>query len=224
MDNSPSIFGARLSAAGLYTLIVYEFLLLLDDEYRLVYKSRWNAIKVLYLLCRFMPLVMWLVVTFMMVTGHSPINCTSWVFAQAFICVTLQFIPECLLLLRAWAFCGKTKSLARLFCFGLSCYLIAILWGYRSIIILHTKSNEESRAACAKALSNTRHTVGCALFAAVGLDVLIATAMIYHYSRDRYVQGNLNRICFFQAIFYIFAMAIAHACAIESFLGCARIL
>ena len=77
-----------------------------------------------------------------------------------------------LLLLRAWAFCGKTKSLARLFCFGLSCYLIAILWGYRSIIILHTKSNEESRAACAKALSNTRHTVGVGVTAFVSIHLV----------------------------------------------------
>lgn len=73
-----------------------------------------------------------------------------------------NFYPG-LLLLRAWAFCGKRKPLTWLFCFGLFSYLIVLLWGYRSIIMVYTESNEESQASCAKALSNTRRTVGVSL-------------------------------------------------------------
>jgi len=219
MDDSPSIVAAKQSAVGLYALIVYEFLLLLDDEYRLVYKSRWNTIKVLYLLCRFMPLVLWLVVVFMLVTGRSPINCTSWVYAQSWIMMTLQFVPECLLLYRAWAFCGQKKPLTWLFCMGFTSYVAVLFWGYSSIMKLNTGANKESRIACIISLSNARHAIGCALFAAVVLDVMVVTAMICHYSCNRLVQGSFSKLCFFQVIVYICLMAIAHSFSIYSFLG-----
>jgi len=218
MNDSPSIVATRQSAVGLYALIVYEFLLLFDDEYRLVYKSRWNAIKVLYLLCRFMPLVLWLAVVFTMVTGRSPINCTSWVYAQSCICMTL-FVPECLLLYRAWAFCGKKKPLTWLFCTGFTSYVAVLFWGYSSMMKLNTEANEESQRACIISLSNARHEVGCAVFAAVVLDVMVATVMTCHYSRNRHVQGSFSKLCFFQAIVYICLMAIVHSFAIYSFLG-----
>ncbi|KAF8350333.1 hypothetical protein F5887DRAFT_944877, partial [Amanita rubescens] len=169
-----------------------------------VYKSRWNTIKVLYLLCRFMPLVLWLVVVFMLVTGRSPINCTSWVYAQSWIMMTLQFVPECLLLYRAWAFCGQKKPLTWLFCMGFTSYVAVLFWGYSSIMKLNTGANKESRIACIISLSNARHAIG---FAAVVLDVMVVTAMTCHYSCNRHF------------IVYICLMAIAHSFSIYSFLG-----
>ncbi|KAJ3515230.1 hypothetical protein NLJ89_g1894 [Agrocybe chaxingu] len=66
-----SIMEARYAMAAMLSLQVYEWLSGLDAELRLIHRARWTWIKTLYLLCRYYPLILWMVVMWAYVGNHS---------------------------------------------------------------------------------------------------------------------------------------------------------
>ncbi|KAJ7643383.1 hypothetical protein DFH06DRAFT_1136806 [Mycena polygramma] len=59
-----SIQITRNGVVAVYSLSIYEWLDTLPTEIELIYRSRWNSIKVAYLLCRYYQLLVWPLVIF----------------------------------------------------------------------------------------------------------------------------------------------------------------
>ncbi|KAK2459836.1 hypothetical protein APHAL10511_008157 [Amanita phalloides] len=176
---SASEIATAYSVISIYALSIYDFLLLLDDECRLVYKSNWSIIKTIYVTSRFMTLVSWPMIIFIIVTNHEGDACSIWICVQSMIYFILQNLPHCLLLMCTWAFSGKKKLLAWLFSTALLAYFTASMLQDTALLVL---------------------------YGAIGIDITAAAVVIYHYVRDPHIRGDLGKLCFMQAVMYIFIM------------------
>lgn len=54
-----------------------------------VYKADWNIIKTVYLICRFMVLLLWPSVVYMFVSDHDGDDCSPWVYPQSVVYTVL---------------------------------------------------------------------------------------------------------------------------------------
>ncbi|KAF8314878.1 hypothetical protein F5887DRAFT_468878 [Amanita rubescens] len=205
-DTAADVEAARCSV-GLYALSIYEFLILLDDEYRLVYKSSWTLVKIIYLICRFTILMFWPLVVYAHVYNHSTDDCSPWAYPQTLIYLVLQVAPHCLLLSRTWVFTGRRKLVAWTFAMLLLGYFGSILWVNISFMKLFTGTHHlESPDACLESVAIARHRIGFVLLSAVAVDGIAPAAVIYCYICDRSNRGNLFKTFFSQAIVYVFLM------------------
>ncbi|KAK2459830.1 hypothetical protein APHAL10511_008151 [Amanita phalloides] len=202
---SASDIAAARSAVGLYALSLYEFLLLLNDECRLIYKSQWNVIKAIYMTSRFMTLVSWPIIIFILVTDVDGNKCSAWYCAQSMIYVIMQNLPYCFLLMRTWVFSGRKRLLAWLLSIGFLTYFAASIWSNVAFIRLGTP---RYRQHCSTHLAAARREVGFVVYGAIGLDIIAAAVVIYYYVRDPHIRGDLGNLCFIQAITYLFIMLI----------------
>ncbi|KAF8725236.1 hypothetical protein AX14_008231 [Amanita brunnescens Koide BX004] len=198
-------------SVGLYAMSVYEFMLLLDDEYRLIYKADWNVIKFLYLICRLVILMLWPVMAYMFASGHGGDDCSYWVYPQAAIYTVMMVSPHCLLLSRTWVFTGQSKLLACIFAILFSGYAASAVWANVLYSGLYKGPLPESPKACLGALAVARHRVGFVLFGGLGMDVTATAIVIYHYARERQTLGHLFKVFFSQAIGYMCIMVIINA-------------
>jgi hypothetical protein len=66
-----SIVETRYVIAALLALQLYEWFVGLEDEVRLVHRARWTLIKVLYGLCRYYPLLLWIILIWAYVPDHT---------------------------------------------------------------------------------------------------------------------------------------------------------
>ncbi|KAF8734662.1 hypothetical protein AX14_003173 [Amanita brunnescens Koide BX004] len=238
-DGGSAIENASRTAVGLYALSIYEFLLVLDDERRLVreihtcatrrpsrgslsfpckvYNGPWNSIKILYLFCRFLPIVSWPIV--ILVVTSLDKDCSIWINSQSAICLLLQFSPQCLLLLCTWAFSGKKKLLAWLFSLMVSTYFSAMIWAIATYTTVYGRRNMHAyHDDCFASLSTPTRLVTCIILGAVGMDISATAVVVYSYIRNQHIRGDLCRLFFSQAVMYVILMVVINACTASSYI------
>ncbi|KAH7928472.1 hypothetical protein BV22DRAFT_1030786 [Leucogyrophana mollusca] len=74
-DVAYAIQVGRNGFVAVYALQVYEWLLMLDDEYTLIHRSAWTSIKVAYLVCRYYPLLVFPFQLWGWMGDHAPRVC-----------------------------------------------------------------------------------------------------------------------------------------------------
>ncbi|KAA1476605.1 hypothetical protein DENSPDRAFT_874728 [Dentipellis sp. KUC8613] len=91
----------------------YDFVLNLSDEVDLVWRSRWNTVKILYLLNRYFAFVNIVIGVYQEVGYHmSSSRCHSLYTATAWVIAYGIGISEMVLIFRTWALWGKHNRLA----------------------------------------------------------------------------------------------------------------
>ncbi|PPQ74693.1 hypothetical protein CVT26_007603 [Gymnopilus dilepis] len=107
------IFVARgeVAAAALY---VWDYCLTFGMEVDLVWSSRWNIIKVLFLVQRYLPFIDTCILTIYrdLQPGRTGHGCTVIEQATGFLYVAGYTIAEALLTMRVWAVWNRSKALA----------------------------------------------------------------------------------------------------------------
>lgn len=94
-------------------LLVYDYMLTLDSELLLIWASRWNLVKSLFLLVRYMPFIDMALLTFYLTrngTAHTAacgitFQTSAWLFAVG------TSVAEILLTIRTWACWDKAQWL-----------------------------------------------------------------------------------------------------------------
>lgn len=94
-------------------LLVYDYMLTLDSELLLIWASRWNLVKALFLLVRYMPFIDMALLTFYLTrngTAHTAacgitFQTSAWLFAVG------TSVAEILLTIRTWACWDKAQWL-----------------------------------------------------------------------------------------------------------------
>ncbi|KDR75688.1 hypothetical protein GALMADRAFT_226328 [Galerina marginata CBS 339.88] len=100
----------QVSAAALWA---YDYFLTLGMEIELVWTTKWNIIKVLFLVQRYLPLIDTCILTlYRDLMPQTERNCSRLETTTGFMYVTGYAIAEILLSLRVWAVWNRSKALA----------------------------------------------------------------------------------------------------------------
>ncbi|KAH9485512.1 hypothetical protein JR316_0002420 [Psilocybe cubensis] len=103
---------AEVAAAALF---VWDYFITIGMEVDLVWTSRWNSIKVLFLIQRYLPFIDTCILTLyrdLVPRGHD--ECTSFQKATGFLYITGFAVSELLLTMRVWAVWNRSKALGYL--------------------------------------------------------------------------------------------------------------
>ncbi|KAF9523070.1 hypothetical protein CPB83DRAFT_66758 [Crepidotus variabilis] len=196
----------RYPVVACYAVLSYEFFLVLDQEYRLIYRSRWTLLKCLYLACRFIPLILWPVNMYSFMNDHTLPECMPLVVFGSLSYIPLLAIPQCIYVFRAWSITGRKRSIF--------CFLGLCLGGYLGVLIWAATDNlTVSRGAftllkktgCYRPTYDNYNAFARPIFAAIALDSVVATVLIIHHyftTRRSAVQGRLVRLVFNQDTFF----------------------
>ncbi|KDR72731.1 hypothetical protein GALMADRAFT_252945 [Galerina marginata CBS 339.88] len=101
----------EVAAAALY---LWDYLLTVGMEIELVWTSRWNVIKVLFLVQRYLPLLDTCILTLYrdLQPGRTGNGCTVIEMATGFMYVGGYVVAEALLTFRVWALWERSRTLA----------------------------------------------------------------------------------------------------------------
>lgn len=106
-------------------LMVYDYFLTLDREISSIWSSRWNVIKILFLLTRYMPILDSVgLLYYISLDGSSPETCSIVYKVSAWVLVIGIAEAEILLTIRTWGIWGKDRRLT----IGLPIFYI-VIWG-----------------------------------------------------------------------------------------------
>jgi len=195
---------ARTAVAGLYTIFLYEFSLLLDREYRTIYKSRWSPTKLLYLTCRFLPLIAGPFYLGAYMFDHDLETCQRFLFILSTLDVILTCVPHCIYTLRAWAFTGATRLSLLIYLPCLFAYCFVIAWHQLYGVILPTGLFQVlGKTACLKTYADTKVNYYRRMLAAtISLDSIVGLTVAIHCYRIRGPQTRLSRLLVTQGLLY----------------------
>ncbi|KAG1735941.1 uncharacterized protein EDB91DRAFT_546552 [Suillus paluster] len=119
------------SAAG-HTLLVYDYLLTLQDEIRYIWNAPWTVVKVLFLLNRYVNLIGQ---TFIRLEEAGLLAHNSQEFCQSFAIFTTCFMYlstesiHILVLMRAWAIWGTRRIVTKILIWSYISYVLMLLIG-----------------------------------------------------------------------------------------------
>ncbi|KAH6915796.1 hypothetical protein BKA70DRAFT_470338 [Coprinopsis sp. MPI-PUGE-AT-0042] len=127
-----AIATARYSILAVQAIQIYEWIVNIREEFRLVTHSAWSSVKVTYLLCRYYPLIFWPIMEWAFVGNHDPRLCQSLVGPIHGLFGFLSLPAGAVLFLRAYAFSGRDRgvlvmlSLSYLFVVGTHVWMFLI--------------------------------------------------------------------------------------------------
>ncbi|KAL0953972.1 hypothetical protein HGRIS_005131 [Hohenbuehelia grisea] len=176
-------------------LQVYDWALQFGDEYRLVLKARWTSAKVGYLLCRYYPLLAWIVILWAWTGNHKKSLCESVLKPVHCLLIPMQLCSQGVMLMRAYAFTGRNKIVLVLL--GL-CYFAAIglnIWGLGAKMSLpHGLFLALGRTGCFPDHSGgvLAARMAAVISVAVLMDFISLTVVLLHCFKIRSMQGSLG--------------------------------
>ncbi|KAF8964932.1 hypothetical protein BDZ97DRAFT_1814058 [Flammula alnicola] len=115
-----SIDEARYAIAAMLALQIYELIAGMQKEIRVIHRGTSSSIQVLYFLCRYYPLVIWVLVIWAYVADHDVDTCSHVAHAVHAALAPCQFFSQAVMMMRAFAFAGRSKRILALL--G-SCYI-----------------------------------------------------------------------------------------------------
>ncbi|KAF7770286.1 hypothetical protein Agabi119p4_6260 [Agaricus bisporus var. burnettii] len=123
LDDWNDVKHVRCVMVAMCTLLLYEWLILLDREIELIYKARVSFINVCYILCRYYTAAAWIILMWCYVGDHPKELCTRVVRPVHAILAPCQFTSQGVMLMRAYAFTSRSRQV--LLILGL-CYLFLV--------------------------------------------------------------------------------------------------
>ncbi|KAI0078056.1 hypothetical protein K474DRAFT_1594777, partial [Panus rudis PR-1116 ss-1] len=92
---------------------VYDYLLTVNSEVELIWPSRWNPIKILFLLTRYLPFVDVTLVLFYQLKPNISIRTCELTYQPAGWLIVIGIaVAEIILVVRTWAIWGRSKRIA----------------------------------------------------------------------------------------------------------------
>ncbi|KAF8887359.1 hypothetical protein BD779DRAFT_516624 [Infundibulicybe gibba] len=187
---------ARWALAAVYGVQLYEWFASLEEEIRLIYRSKWTSVKVAYLLCRYYPLVVWPIIVWAYVGNHDGAFCTLVLRPVHALFAPFQFFSQAVMGMRAYAFSGRKRKVLVLLS---TCYAILVgvdIWVFFTGIepppplfyIVFGKSG------CFPNYGDgfLGLRLGVSMIAAVLMD-LVSLCVVILYSRQQSARGSLAR-------------------------------
>lgn len=101
----------RYSITSAYVVCFYDWIISLDQEVAFIYPAPWTAVKGAYLFCRYYPLAIALFHFWGFIGNHEKQVCESYYHALYACTVPTMLSSQFILMLRTYAFTGKTRTI-----------------------------------------------------------------------------------------------------------------
>ncbi|TFK71405.1 hypothetical protein BDN72DRAFT_456445 [Pluteus cervinus] len=212
------------AAPAMYTLMIYDFMLLFGQECRLIYTPGWNAVKVAYLCCRFYPMLIWPFFIWTWMGNHTFETCARIQTVRQLLMLPMTLAPQAVMIIRAWAFTDRNRTVLFVLCVFLCSLVGCQIWIY-SQIEAGTKLFEfYNTAGCFNDNSTPKgrqatKRIGLILLFSSLLDLVAVFVMLWHYFRTRHLRSPLGFILVRQAVTIFIIIAVLNAIAAASYLS-----
>jgi len=210
---------ARYAIVAVYCLQLYEWFANGSKEIDLVHRSRWTSVKVGYLLCRYYPLAIWPFVMFAYVGRHTYEACLNIGLPVHALLAPCQLFPQGVMLMRAYAFCGRDKRILVLL---LVCYagLFAInIWSFciNFQIMPEVVYIAFGNTGCYPYYDTgaVGFRIGYSMLAATSMDVVSLAVVLVHCFRNNSREISLGRYIVDQGLLsfaFVIGLNVAAAC------------
>lgn len=195
---------SRYCITAAWALQVYEWLLTLGEEYRLIHCARWTSIKIAYLICRYYPLFAYPILMWFWLGDHDETFCRSLVHPVYALLVPFQMAAQAVMLMRAYAFTGRNKVVLVVLCVCYLALFAAEMWLFTvhftlvgTLFLILGKSGcfaNDSEAETGGMVHNIPSTwTGVVILSAFCLDFLAMALVFLHCIRIRSTQGPLGK-------------------------------
>jgi len=216
-----SIDATRRGVVAVYCLTIYEWLDGLPRELELIYPSRWNSIKVAYFLCRYYALIAWPIVTYAYIGNHSDETCARVMYPVNIILLPMQFFAQGVMLMRAYAFTGRSKIALCILC---PCFagLVAIdIWFFCIAVPTLPPAIYDilGYTGCFPdyAIANGNMRLVIAMSAPVFMDLVSLSVIVVHCLYKRTTQGSLGRTFIGQGLSAFALVLIVHSLSLGTY-------
>ncbi|KAG2363496.1 hypothetical protein BDR07DRAFT_915559 [Suillus spraguei] len=89
---------------------VYDYIITFDDELAFIQKSRWGKVKILYLLCRYLPFLLLAADTYQVLQPALPLSlCQTYFEINSWLEGITLVAAECMFILRTYAIWGRSR-------------------------------------------------------------------------------------------------------------------
>ncbi|KAJ7272645.1 hypothetical protein B0H12DRAFT_1091427 [Mycena haematopus] len=190
----------------------------LPTEIELIYPSRWNSIKVAYLLCRYYQLLVWPLVVYAYGKDHTAQTCSKLTQIVTSLLLPMQLFAPGVMLMRAYAFAGRKIEILVLllvfyaalvgtdiwfFCFSgypLSNIAFEFLGG-TGCFPDYSRSNDSERLVIA-------------MSASLVMDLISLSIIILYCVRIHSTRGSLGRLFISQGLSSFAVVLLVHGIAL----------
>ncbi|KAJ7173682.1 hypothetical protein C8R46DRAFT_1215605 [Mycena filopes] len=216
-----SIQAVRSGVLAVYWVALYEWVAALPGEVELIYPSRWNSIKVAYLLCRYYPLLVWPLVIFGYAADHSAHTCAKWTHIISSVLLPMQIFGPGVMLMRAYAFTGASiRVLVLLLTFyatlvGVSiwffCFDVRPLGDFAYEILDGTGCFPDYSAP------HAAMRLVLTMCASIGMDLISLAVIAIYCIRTRSTRGSFGRTFINQGFGAFLAVSTTHGSALGAY-------
>jgi len=209
----------RTTVIAVYALSICEWWDTLSTEIELIYPSRWNSIKVAYLLSRYYNLAVWPLVIFAYGGNHTSHTCAKLTPIVSISLLPMQLFAPAVILMRAYAFAGRNVKVLALLLFFYAGLVTISIWLFCTNVptLPDTVYQYLGGTGCFPDYAVSK-TSGMRLIAAIGaaslMDLLSLSVIITYCLWARSTRGSFGRIFITQGIGGFTAVLVVHASAL----------
>ncbi|KAJ6485735.1 hypothetical protein C8R45DRAFT_280762 [Mycena sanguinolenta] len=209
----------RNGVYSVYCLALYEWLEMLPTEIELIYPSRWNSIKVAYLLCRYYHLLLWPLVLYAYGGNHTAQTCSKLTRIVTSLLLPMQLFAPAVMLMRAHAFAGRNiRVLVLLLVFyaaltGIDvwffCFNVDVLADFVFELLDGTGCFPDYAA------NNGGEHLLIAMGASLIMDLVSLSIIVIYCLRARSTRGSLGRLFISQGLSSFAVVLVVHSIALS---------
>ncbi|ESK95745.1 hypothetical protein Moror_12474 [Moniliophthora roreri MCA 2997] len=215
-----SINLGRYSAASVYALAIYDWLISTHDEYDLIWMTpQWTTIKFAYFICRYYTLLVFPVYLWAWLGDFSMEFCKKVVHPLYGFMPIFQLSSQAVMVIRTYAFTGRSTHVLVFLITCLVVYAAADVWLFGSRFVVPEElyiifgesgcfANDQSVETQGLWKWSRAVDAGVVMLAAFVMDLFMMMIIVVHCIRTRSTQGSLGRFFLMQGIVVFISMSI----------------
>ncbi|KAJ7355760.1 hypothetical protein DFH08DRAFT_507633 [Mycena albidolilacea] len=208
----------RSGVLAVYFLAIYEWLETLPTEIELIHPSRWNSIKVAYLLCRYYQLLVWPLVIYAYDGNHTAQTCSKLTEIVTCFLLPMQLFAPGVMLMRAYAFAGRNiRVLVLLLVFYAALIGIDVWFFCFNVVLMPDIAYElPGGAGCFPdyAANNGGERLVISMSASLVMDLVSLSIIIVYCLRTHSTRGSLGRLFISQGLGSFGVVLMVHGVAL----------
>jgi len=124
---------------------VYDYIIMLDDELEFLFNSRWGIVKVLYLLCRYLPLALLAADTYQTLQPALPLSqCGTYFEINSYLEGITLVAAECMFILRTYSIWGRSIEILIILMGSLAAIMVPVIY----VMTSFNSSTISTRTCC----------------------------------------------------------------------------
>jgi len=216
----------RYSIAAAYTVLFYDWIILLDEEVAFIYPAPWNIGKMSYLFCRYYPLVVSPFLFWGFLADHEETVCKAYYRALYACAIPTTLSAQLILMLRSYAFSGRQRPVLVVLSIPFFILVGFVVWVVSTQLNLTALFMIRERSACFatsnQPISGAVRAVGAYQLGTISVltavfDCINVFIVIRHCVRERRNLGPLGQSFLKQGVLVYVIMTALNALTIGTY-------